>query len=104
MSKPVKKSRSQIQPIQLGSDLGIDHTPTLQAQLLERLDQADPVQLEAGEVARIHTAALQLFCLFCRDRRGAGLGVEFLKPSDSLRKAAALLGATTLLQLSQVRA
>jgi len=103
MSKPVKKPKPQ-QPIKLGADLGIEQASSLQAQLLERLDQADTVQLDASEVARIHTAALQLFCLFCRDRRGAGRDVEFLKPSDSLRKAAALLGATTLLQLSQVRA
>jgi len=103
MSKPIKKSKPQ-QTIKLGADLGIEQAASLQAQLLDQLDQAALVQIDASEVARIHAAALQLFCLFCRDRRSSGRDVEFLKPSESLRNAAALLGATTLLQLSQVRA
>ncbi|WP_428312362.1 STAS domain-containing protein [Hydrocarboniphaga sp.] len=88
-------------PISLGADLGIELAPALQAELAQRLEQREPVQINASEVRRVHTAALQLFCLFCRDRREAGRAVEFLMPSESLRQAASLLGASTLLQISQ---
>jgi ABC-type transporter Mla MlaB component len=87
--------------ISLAADLSIEQAPALQAELAQRLEQREPVQIDGSEVRRVHTAAMQLFCLFCRDRREAGRGVEFLKPSESLRQAAALLGASTLLQISQ---
>ena len=84
----------------LPAELGIDQARSLQAQLVDRLDQAEPVLLDGGEIQRIHTAAVQLFCLFCRDRRGGGRDVVWQRPSAALRSAAALLGVTTLLQLS----
>jgi ABC-type transporter Mla MlaB component len=95
-SKPVSTT-----PLSLGAELGIEQAPVLQAELAQRIEQREPVQIDGSEVRRVHTAAMQLFCLFCRDRREAGRGVEFLKPSESLRQAAALLGASTLLQISQ---
>ena len=87
--------------IKLDANLGIEQAAALHETLKQRVDDADLVQFDASELQRIHTAALQLFCLFCRDRRSAGHSVEFLRPSESLRKAAALLGATTLLQLAK---
>ena len=87
--------------IRLDANLCIEQAATLHDTLKQRVDDADLVQIDASELQRIHTAALQLFCLFCRDRRSAGRGVEFLNPSESLRNAAALLGATTLLQLAK---
>ncbi|EIT68467.1 STAS domain-containing protein [Hydrocarboniphaga effusa] len=87
--------------IKLDANLGIEQAAALHETLRQRVDDAELVQFEASELQRIHTAALQLFCLFCRDRRRAGHSVEFLRPSESLRKAAALLGATTLLQLAK---
>lgn len=100
MSRTRSSKQQPATPINLGADLGIDLAPALQAELAQRLEQAEPVQINASEVRRVHTAALQLFCLFCRDRREAGRAVEFLMPSESLRQAAALLGASTLLQIS----
>lgn len=88
-------------PLKLARDLGIDHVAGLRDELANRLGEAGTVKIDASDVERIHTAALQLFCLFCRDRRRDGHDVEFLHPSESLRNAAALLGATTLLQLAK---
>jgi ABC-type transporter Mla MlaB component len=89
-------------PIKLGSDLGIEHIQTLHDELMKHIDDPADVELDVSDVERVHTAALQLFCLFCRDRRAAGRGVALQKPTEALRSAAALLGATTLLNLAKV--
>jgi ABC-type transporter Mla MlaB component len=86
--------------IRLPADLGIEQVVPLKASLTARLDDIGPVVLDGGDVQRLHTAAVQLFCLFCRDRRGNGREVVWQRPSAALRSAAALLGATTLLQMS----
>jgi ABC-type transporter Mla MlaB component len=86
--------------IRLPADLGIEQAAPLKATLIAHLEEAAPVVLNGAEVQRLHTAAMQLFCLFCRDRRGNGREVLWQQPSAALRSAAALLGATTLLQMS----
>ena len=97
---PAGSPAAGVAPIRLASELGIESVKALHAELLEHLNDKQPVVLDAEQVERVHTAALQLFCLFCRDRRAAGRSVEFLRPSATLRNAAKLLGATTLLNLA----
>ena len=87
--------------IHLPADVGIDAASDLHRELVAHVDDPTPVVLDAGEVARIHTAALQLFCLFCRDRRAAGRRTDWRAPSNAMRAAAALLGVTTLLNMSR---
>lgn len=89
--------------VTLPAELGIDSVAGLKAQLGPLLAEPARVVLDGAEVGRVHTAALQLFCLFCRDRRAEGREVEFGRPSPALLSAAALLGASTLLQLAQVK-
>ncbi|MGQ0700071.1 MAG: STAS domain-containing protein [Panacagrimonas sp.] len=87
--------------IHLPAELGIEAAAELHRELVAHLDDAASVVLEAAAVTRIHTAVLQLFCLFCRDRRGAGHETHWQAPSEALRSAAALLGVTTLMNLTQ---
>ena len=87
--------------LRLPAQLGIEAVAALKTSLQPLLMQPDPVVLEADEVERVHTAALQLFCLFCRDRRAEGREVEFARPSAALRSAAALLGTSSLLRIAQ---
>jgi len=87
--------------IQLPADIGIEAASELHRELIACVDDPAPVILDAGEVARIHTAALQLFCLFCRDRRAQGRRTDWRSPSNAMRSAAALLGVTTLLNMSR---
>lgn len=89
--------------MKLPAELGIDSVAALKQQLSPLLAEPAKVVLDGAEVGRVHTAALQLFCLFCRDRRAEGREVEFGRPSPALLSAAALLGASTLLQLAQVK-
>src|SRR5579859_4773416 len=86
--------------LRLPTQLGVDSVAALKISLQTLLARPDKVVLEADEVERVHTAALQLFCLFCRDRRAEGREVEFARPSVALRNAAELLGTSSLLQLA----
>ena len=92
------------QAIVLDAELGIEQASSLRAQLAQRIDDARAVVFDAADVQRIHTAAMQLFCLFCGDRRNAGRDVSWHRPSPALRSAAALLGVTTLLQIARENA
>jgi len=86
--------------IHLGSQLGIEDAAGLHQQLCTAVSDPRPVVLEGRDVRDIHTAALELFCLFCRDRRSAGRVTRWLEPSETLRSAAALLGITSLMSLA----
>lgn len=85
----------------LPADLGIENASHLYRDLLDHVEDKQTVVLDAADVARVHTAALQLFCMFCQDRRNAGHETHWRHPSESLRSAAALLGVTTLLHLAR---
>jgi anti-anti-sigma regulatory factor len=87
--------------ISLPAELGIEQAADWRTRLLMCVEEPGPVTLDARDVAQIHTAALQLFCMFCSDRRAAGLDTRWHEPSASLRSAAALLGVTTLLQMAR---
>lgn len=95
------KSASKSSTVKLPADLGIEQAAELHKTLLKRVGDSKRVTFDAADIQRIHTAALQLFCLFCRDRRSAGRETQWRKPSAALRSAAALLGATTLLSMGQ---
>jgi len=86
--------------IHVGSQLGIEEASALHQQLCAAVDEPRPVVLEGHDVRDIHTAALELFCLFCRDRRSAGRETRWQEPSETLRSAAALLGISSLMALS----
>ena len=88
--------------INVGSQLGIEDASALHQQLCAAVDEPRPVVLEGRDVRDIHTAALELFCLFCRDRRSAGRETRWQEPSEALRAAASLLGITSLMSLAQV--
>lgn len=86
--------------IHLGSQLGIEDAAALHQQLCTAVDDPRTVVLEGHDVRDIHTAALELFCLFCRDRSSAGRVTRWQQPSETLRSAAALLGITGLMALT----
>ena len=87
--------------IQLDADLGIDTTSSLREQLAGRIDDAAPVVFDAAAVQRIHASTLQLFLMFCRDRRAAGLATVWRNPSSILQAAANTVGLASTLQLAR---
>lgn len=103
-AEPAAASATAEPTLRLPADLDIEQAAALKALLTPHLAEPTPVTLDASDVARIHTAAMQLFCMFCSDRRSAGRETRWATPSPALRSAAALLGVTTLLQLSREHA
>lgn len=97
----VPESPPDANTLVLPSELGIDNAAVWRRRLLQAVDSEGAVTLDARDVAQVHTAALQLFCMFCQDRRRAGRETNWRSPSSALRAAAQLLGVTTLLQLAR---
>ena len=96
----VRSTAAQESHINVGSQLGIEDAASLHQQLCAAVGEPRTVVLEGRDVRDIHTAALELFCLFCRDRRNAGHETRWQEPSETLRAAAALLGITSLMSLT----
>lgn len=84
----------------LGEDLGIEASAELKQNLSPHLEQATALSLDGGEVARVHTASMQVLCAFVRSRREAGYATDFSACSDTLRNAARTLGLAQTLGLS----
>jgi anti-anti-sigma regulatory factor len=87
--------------VHLPAELGVEQAGELYRHLIAQVGNPAPVVLDARDVVRVHTAAIQLFCLFCRDRRAEGHDTLWRSPSEPLRSAAALLGVTTLLNMAR---
>jgi ABC-type transporter Mla MlaB component len=86
--------------IALPEECLIASVPTLKAALLKRLGDGGSVKIDASSVQRIDSAGLQVLAAFARDRRAAGLAVEWLSVPESLAGAASLLSLTDALGLA----
>ena len=78
--------------VALGEDLGIETAADLMHTLSPLVAQPEPLVLDAGEVRRVHTAAMQVLCAFFRSRAEHGRSTELASCSEPLRDAARLLG------------
>lgn len=85
--------------LELPAELGIEYAAGLKALLLPAASLPGALQLDGGQVARLHAAAMQLLTTLCRDRRDAGLPTSWTQVSVALREAAAALGLADLLNL-----
>ena len=83
----------------LAADLGIEHADALKDDLMGALAANQPVVIDGASVERLHSAAIQVLCAFVRDRRSAGLEVQWGSTSQCLREAAELLGVERMLGL-----
>ncbi|MCW4455177.1 STAS domain-containing protein [Flavobacterium sp. MXW15] len=85
--------------VALGQDLGIETSTELKQQLAPYLEHAGALRVDASQVGRIHTAAVQVLCAFVDARRKAGHDTGFDGCTDTFRDAARLLGVTQALGL-----
>jgi phospholipid transport system transporter-binding protein len=72
----------------------------LLGQLLLHIEQSSPVYIDAAQVERVDTAALQLLVAFLRDRKAEQRAVVWLDCSDALARAARALGLAGALYLA----
>jgi len=110
MSAPIDKSSAAtigptaaIKPdgvLRLPPQCTIRDAAQLLAQLLLHLEQTAPVYIDAAQVERVDTAALQLLVGFLRDRKAEQRAVVWLDCSDAMVRAARALGLSGALSLS----
>jgi anti-anti-sigma regulatory factor len=85
--------------VELGEDLGIETSTELKNRLAPLVAQVGELTLDASQVGRVHTAAVQVLCAFVHARREAGLDTGFHGCTATFRDAARLLGVTQALGL-----
>ncbi len=85
--------------VALAQDLGIESTSELKQHLAPHLQHAGELRVDASQVGRVHTAAIQVLCAFVLARRQAGHGTVFADATDTFRDAARLLGVLQTLGL-----
>lgn len=87
--------------LHLGVALTINEVDDLYADINDRLSRADQViRIDCSEVEKTDTSGLQLLTVLCRHMAGSGNKIEWIIPSETLVRSAALLGLTTELALS----
>lgn len=81
----------------LGATMEIAMAQVLYRQLTPLLARSTALVLDAGQVLRIDTAALQTLAYFCRCARERGIPCQWRAISPALRQAAQSLGLTPFL-------
>ena len=99
-AKATAAKRPVSRPFALPMECAIASAPSLRKRLLKRLSDRANVQIDASAVQRIDTASLQVLAAFARDRRAAGLEVEWLGVPASLTEVAQVLDLTSVLGLA----
>ncbi|HWQ95022.1 MAG TPA: STAS domain-containing protein [Gammaproteobacteria bacterium] len=77
--------------------LDISGVGELHQQLNKALDDGQAVTLDASQVQRADTAALQLLAAFCQTARNRGVTVTWRQPSEVFELSACLLGLDGML-------
>ena len=86
-------------PIALRAECLIGTVDELRIDLSSHLTVESSVTIDAAAVERIDTASLQLLAAFIRDRRAAGLSVDWAGVPAAVAEAATLLNLTHTLGL-----
>ena len=94
--------QNEVQVINCQDSLDISVVGTLGDELKVALDSGQTVQLHANEVGKADAAALQLLCAFFLDAQVHGINIEWIEPSDELRRAASATGLSTHLGLQEI--
>jgi len=88
--------------LRLPAQCSIRDAAQLLAQLMLRIEHSAPVYIDAAQVERVDTAALQLLVAFLNDRKAQQRAVVWLDCSDALMRAARSLGLMGALALAPV--
>jgi len=88
--------------IKLDGVVNIARVEGLHHEMEDILKQAVPTTIEAMDVSRVDTAALQLIAVFIKDMGSAGAGITWNGVSDEFLAAAKLVGLEKVLNLPLV--
>ena len=81
----------------LGATMEISMAQALYRQLTPRLEQSNALMMDASQVQRLDTAALQTLAYFCRCARERGIPFHWHAISPALQQAAQTLGLSAVL-------
>ena len=84
----------------LQSSCTVRDSVALREQLLQLIDDPQPVTLDLRAVERVDTAAMQVLCAFARDRSAAGHPVNWLGAPETFVEAVSLLGMSQSLGIT----
>lgn len=94
-----KTTKTKVTAIECNESLDISMAADLHRTLKKALESGAPVSLQAHQVERADTAALQLLAAFIREARSRGITVSWNEPSAVLRRSAHLLGLAQALEM-----
>ena len=89
-------------PLALAPLCTLREVVAMKGQLLERLDQAGDVEIDAGRVEKIDTAGLQLLVAFSRQLHESHRALAWKAVAPELARAAAQIGLADTLGLPTV--
>jgi anti-anti-sigma regulatory factor len=90
--------------VTLYANCSVRDVVALRSQLLDVIDSAAAVIIDAAQLERIDTAALQVLAAFVRDRRKQQQEVLWLNVNDALSEAAQTLGLLAALGIPEAQA
>ena len=93
------KSEEGLHEIICEEVMDISTVAGIKLQLVEALESGLPVMLDAKQVERADTAALQMLGAFFQEAAAKKQDIQWRDPSDALNRSSALLGLSELLQL-----
>ena len=100
-SKKTAKTATRNDIVCAGS-LDISNVGELHKQLSQTLEGGQPIVMDASQVERADTAALQMLSAFCQAARTQGVTVTWREPSEVFTGSARLLGLTQMLGLGSM--
>lgn len=93
------QENKKFQEINCEESMDISMVANFRSQFIQALESGQPVVLDASQVERADTAALQLLSAFFHDANAQQQSVEWKSPSEILCRSADLLGLSQLLGL-----
>lgn len=94
------ESNTDTREIIFNEVMDISSVADIKAQLVEALESGQPVILDATQVERADTAALQVLGAFFHDAETRNQSIQWREPSESLGRSSTLLGLSELLHLT----
>lgn len=93
----MENSPDNVQRINLGEVLDISTVSELKSKLVAVLENQGSVVLEANEIEKADTSALQVLMAFVQDARVQKQNVKWYQPSQALIRSADFIGLRELL-------
>ncbi|WP_432471786.1 STAS domain-containing protein [Amphritea sp. HPY] len=83
--------------LMLPEEISIANISQWHSELSDLLQQASGIDIDASDLSRLDTAAVQLLTVFSNTARDSGVNINWLSVSDNLKTTAQQLGLDQLL-------